>query len=142
MTDYSKVFLDTAPIIYFLDNDIHYGNRAKLIFEEILGREKEMITSTVTCEEYLVYPYKTHNEEKADAFFDFVTDCNISLCVIDVETARKAARIRAEYKDFKSMDALQLASAYVQGCDLFLTNDKQLRQFKEMRCITMDQWKV
>lgn len=42
MTDYSKVFLDTAPIIYFLDNDINYGNRAKLIFEEILGREKEM----------------------------------------------------------------------------------------------------
>ncbi len=38
------------------------------------------------------------------------------------------------------MDALQLAAACVLGCDLFLTNDKQLRQFKELRCITVEEW--
>ena len=38
------------------------------------------------------------------------------------------------------MDALQLASACTQGCDLFLTNDKQLRQFKELLCVTVDEW--
>ena len=44
------------------------------------------------------------------------------------------------YKDFKTMDALQLASACIQGCDLFLTNDKQLKQFKEINCITVEEW--
>ena len=38
------------------------------------------------------------------------------------------------------MDALQLATACISGCDLFLTNDKQLRQFKEMKCIIVDEW--
>ena len=37
------------------------------------------------------------------------------------------------------MDALQLAVALYTKCDLFLTNDKQLRQFKDIRCITVDE---
>lgn len=36
------------------------------------------------------------------------------------------------------MDALQLAAAVVSGCDLFITNDKQLKQYKGIECITMD----
>ena len=40
---------------------------------------------------------------------------------------------------FKSMDALQLAAATLTGCDLFLTNDKQLKQFADIRCITVDE---
>ena len=57
----------------------------------------------------------------------------------DIAIAEKAAQIRAEYRGFKSMDALQLASACLSGCDLFLTNDKQLRQFKELKCITVEE---
>lgn len=37
------------------------------------------------------------------------------------------------------MDALQLAVACQSKCDLFLTNDKQLKQFKEITCITVDE---
>lgn len=64
---------------------------------------------------------------------------DIEIKSIDRAIADKAAQIRAEYKGFKSMDALQLATACLSGCDLFLTNDKQLRQFKEIKCITVDE---
>ena len=37
------------------------------------------------------------------------------------------------------MDSLQLAATCLTGCDLFLTNDKQLRQFQEIKCITVDE---
>ncbi len=140
MTGYKKVFLDTAPLIYFLDADEHFGETVRKIFEDILQSDKQMLTSVITCEEYLVYPYKTGNEEKVAAFREFISECGIPLCPIDVETAKKAAKIRARYKDFKAMDALQLASACMQGCDLFLTNDKQLRQFKDLICVTVDEW--
>lgn len=40
------------------------------------------------------------------------------------------------------MDALQLSTACLTGCDLFLTNDKQLRQFTEIKCITIDDLEV
>ncbi len=140
MTDYEKVFIDTAPIIYFLDDNEFFGNAVKKIFEEIIFHEKAMISSVVTCEEYLVYPYKTNNNDKVDAFFEFTTECGIELCPITEEIARKAAEIRAEYDAFKGMDALQLAVAVTRGCDIFLTNDQQLCQFSDMRCIRVEDW--
>lgn len=142
MTGYNKVFLDTAPIIYFLDNDVNFGEKAKNIFEEILENKKRIVTSVITCTEYLTFPYKNNNFEKVEAFFEFVSDCDIPLYSVDVEIAKKASIIRAQYKEFKTMDALQLASASIQGCDLFLTNDKQLKQFREIRCITVEEWSL
>lgn len=140
VTGYKKVFLDTTPIIYFLDEDINYAEKVKNIFYEFLEKDKPMVTSAITCTEYMIYPYRMGNEEKINAFLEFLTDCNIPMCPIDTRIAMKAAKIRAEYKDFKTMDSLQLAVACVQGCDLFLTNDKQLRQFKEIKCVTVDEF--
>lgn len=105
-----------------------------------MGKGKKIVTSAITCTEYLTFPYKVGNSEKIDAFYEFVSDCDIPLYSVDVEVAKKAAKIRAEYKDIKTMDALQLASACIQGCDLFLTNDKQLRQIKEIKCIAVEEW--
>ncbi|MDE7267873.1 MAG: PIN domain-containing protein [Lachnospiraceae bacterium] len=70
--------------------------------------------------------------------FEFLADCNIRIYPIEISIAKKAAQIRAEYKDFKTMDCLQLATACQQKCDLFLTNDKQLRQFNELKCMTIE----
>ena len=139
MTGYSKVFLDTTPIIYFLDEDVNFGNKVENILSGILENGQEMVTSTITCMEYLTQPYKTNNSGKIDAFFEFIADCDIPVYAVDMRIAKKAARIRAEYKAFKAMDALQLATACVTGCDLFLTNDKQLRQFGEVKCITVEE---
>ena len=36
------------------------------------------------------------------------------------------------------MDVLQIAAAIVSGCDMFFTNDKQLRQENEIPCMTME----
>lgn len=138
MTDCKKIFLDTTPIIYFLDADINYGEKAERIFGGFLEKKCPIITSTITCTEYLTYPYKTGNTEKVNVFFEFLTDCGIQIQPIDIDIAKKAAQIRAEYKDFKTMDCLQLATACLQQCDLFLTNDKQLRQFGELKCMLID----
>ena len=52
--------------------------------------------------------------------------------------AETAAQIRAKYSGIKAMDALQLASAITSGCDVFLTNDKQLRQVNEIQVLLVD----
>lgn len=142
MTDCRKIFLDTAPLIYLLDNDANYIQTVKSIFSELLSNDIPMVSSVITCEEYLVFPYRTDNWEKITAFYEFVSDCGIVLRNIDRTTAEKAARIRAEYPHFKGMDALQLASACLSGCDVMLTNDNQLKQFQEIRCITIDGWEA
>lgn len=142
MTGYKKVFIDTAPLVYFLDDSAQYADKVESILTEIMEQGSLMETSVITCEEYLVYPYRTDNREKVRAFYDFTSDCGVSLRPITKGMAEKAARIRAQYPSFKAMDALQLASAVELGCDIFLTNDKQLRQFSELRCVTVDEWKL
>lgn len=74
-----------------------------------------------------------------DMFNRLVATTDMEIVEISREIAKKAAQIRAEYKGIKAMDALQLAAACLSKCDLFLTNDKQLRRFKEIKCITVDE---
>lgn len=57
---------------------------------------------------------------------------------VDPLIAEQAARIRGKYRSFKAMDALQIAAAVIGGCDMFFTNDKQLKQEEELPCMSMD----
>ncbi len=140
MTEYKKIFLDTAPFIYFLDQTPGFGDTALRVFESIVKNNKPIITSVITVEEYLVYPYQNNIPEKETAFFDFTGDLGINILPITLDIAKKAAMIRAKYKHFKAMDSLQLATAIESGCDLFLTNDNQLKQFSEIKCVTVEDW--
>lgn len=137
MTEFKKVFLDTSPVVYYLErNELYYPNMKKF-WKEYGGWD--YVTSAVTVTEYLTYPYQQNNLKLVNAFYAFVDGMDIEIKSIDKIIADKAAQIRAGYKFFKTMDALQLATACLSGCDLFLTNDKQLKQFKEMKCITVDE---
>ena len=141
MTDYNKVFLDTAPFIYFIEKDSNnpqYFDNMKQFFEEGYRENKEFLTSVITMAEYFVFPYRNEKMSYIDSFHRLVDTLDMEIAEVDQEIAKKAAQIRAQYKNFKAMDALQLATACVTGCDLFLTNDKQLKQFAEIKCVTVD----
>lgn len=75
--------------------------------------------------------------EKVKDFFKYGYDNGREF--VSSVIAMKSAQIRAEYKGIKAMDALQLAAACLSKCDLFLTNDKQLKQFKEIQCVTVEE---
>jgi len=137
MTDFKKVFIDTAPIIYYLQHSELYYLNMKAFWKEY--EECDYATSTITVTEYLTYPYREKNFTLINSFYAFVNDMDILIKDIDGRIAEKAAQIRAEYKSFKTMDALQLATACIMGCDLFLTNDKQLKQFRDIKCLTVDE---
>lgn len=98
----------------------------------------QIVTSTLTIEEYLVFPYSKGTIEYVDNFKRFFEYMNIEVVNIDSAIAEQAAKIRGQYKSFKSIDALQIATAIVKECDMFFTNDKQLQQEKELPCMTME----
>ncbi len=133
MTDFNKVFVDTAPYIYFLNHNDNFYVVTKSFFEKCMENDIPMITSVITTEEYLVMPYRNGNEKWVEAFRTFLNDTKTEVLDIDNRIAEKAAKIRANYEGFKAMDALQLASAVAVGADLFLTNDKQLRRFEGIK---------
>ena len=130
-----KVFLDTSPIVYYLEGNVSYYQKMKGFWNRY--EDCSYITSAVTVAEYLTYPYRQNDLRLINAFYAFADGMDIEIRSIDKAIAEKAAKIRAEYKFFKTMDALQLATACLSGCDLFLTNDRQLKQFGEIRCITV-----
>ena len=141
MTDYNKVFLDTAPFIYFIEKDSNnpqYFDNMKQFFEEGYRENKEFLTSVITMAEYFVFPYRNQKMSYIDSFHRLVDTLDMEIAEVDQKIAKKAAQIRAQYKNFKAMDAWQLATVCVTGCDLFLTNDKQLKQFAEIKCVTVD----
>ena len=138
MTEFKRVFIDTAPIIYYLENSSLYMDVIKKFFTKCIEENIQIVTSSITVEEYLVLPYSSGKMEFADNFKRFFQYMNIEVVDIDSNIAEKGAKIRGQYKNFKAMDALQIASAIVSGCDMFFTNDKQLRQEKELPCMTME----
>lgn len=140
MTGFKKIFFDTSPLIYFLDANSIFKSQMNKIFYDILKSEIQFVTSAITVEEFLVFPYRNEDFAAIDSFWTFINEGNINVLKIDNAIAVEAAKIRAEYRHFKTMDALQLAAAICNGCDLFLTNDKQLKQFEKISCMTVEEW--
>ena len=138
MTDFKRVFLDTAPIIYFLQKNALYFGQMKDILRYLRQDGTSFISSDITTEEYLVMPYRENNLPLTFALDRFILLAQVEIVHTSSAIAKRAARIRAEYKGFKAMDALQIATAMESDCDLFLTNDKQLRQFDGIKCFTVD----
>lgn len=138
MTDFKRVYIDTSPIIYYLEHSALYVDKMKKFFEMCLSRNIQIVTSVITVEEYLVFPYANRKMELIDNFKRFMDYMNIEVVNIDSEIAEQAAKIRGQFKHFKGMDSLQIAAAKVSECDMFFTNDKQLRQEKELPCMTLD----
>lgn len=142
MIGFKKVFVDTAPFIYFIEKDSNnpqYYEKVKAFFKYGYDNDKRFVSSVITMEEYFVFPYRNKAYLLIDMFNRLVATTDMEIVEINQEIAKKAAQIRAEYKGFKAMDALQLATACLSGCDLFLTNDKQLKQFREIKCITVEE---
>lgn len=142
MIDFKEVFVDTAPFIYFIEKDSNnpqYYEKVKRFFKDGYDNDKKFVSSVITMEEYFVFPYRNKAYSFIDMFYRLVATTDMKIVEISKEIANKAAQIRAEYKGFKTMDALQLAAACLSECDLFLTNDKQLKQFREIRCLTVEE---
>jgi predicted nucleic acid-binding protein len=136
VTDFKKAFFDTALFIYYLENDGEYYAKAEKLF--IDGRKGEYVTSTITVGEYLTGAFKKNDEQKASDFRNVITDYDFDVIPISWDVAEEAARIRAKYTGFKMMDSIQLAAAKLESCDLFVTNDHQLKQYDGIEVITID----
>ena len=111
MTGFKRVFVDTAPFIYYLENNAQYKESIKRFFTDCLENKVQIVTSVITVEEYLVFPYSSGKMEFADNFKRFFDYMGVEVVDINSMIAERGAKIRGQYKAFKAMDALQIATA-------------------------------
>jgi len=127
-----RLFLDSAPVIYFVEKHPIYYSLLEPIFSRLEAGELVAVTSPVTLAECLVLPMKLGNLRVKEAFSQILAgDHSCVFVPLGKETARIAADIRSRYK-VTLTDAFQIAAALEGNCDAFLTNDKDLARVTDL----------
>ena len=132
---YKRVFIDTNPLIYLVNEQEPYHSKILNFLSDCIENDTEFYTSKITDSEFLVKPYSDNNLEQVEKYKFCLKKLNFLKCYISEQIAELAAKIRSEYKYIKLADALQIASCIDCKCDGFVTNDKQLKQISEVNVI-------
>jgi len=131
------LFLDTAPVIYYVEENPSYSALVEVIFERIDSGSLTAVTSPVTLAECLVVPYRLGLMQRQRDFFELIVHgSNTVFLPIDHDQARRAAELRAYY-NLTLPDALQIATALATGCEAFLTNDATLKRVTELTMLVL-----
>lgn len=121
--DGSAVLVDTAPIIYFLEEH-PLGEKFESLFADIDSGRVEAFVTPITLAEVLVGPLKAGNEVIAERYRAVLTaGPGWTLQALDADISVLAARLRAKHR-LKLPDAIQLATAIHTGCYALVTHDR------------------
>lgn len=136
----NRLFLDTAPVIYYVENNPRYLDRVRKVFEQILESSVIAVASPVTLAECLVLPYNSGQVQIQQEFIQLILNTeNIEFEPIDnANIALEAAQIRARY-NLQLPDAFQIAVALAAECEAFLTNDAVFRRVTELSILLLDE---
>ena len=134
-----RLFLDTAPVIYFVEQHPEYFHLSLEVFEQLQNTSLIGVVSPITLAECLVQPYRLKQTELQQAFIELMTENdNIEFVGFINETiAIEAAQIRSRY-NLQLPDALQIAVALNAECEAFLTNDITFKRITELRVLVLN----
>ena len=122
------VGLDTAPLIYFIEDVTPYADLLNPVFDRWESHALGAVTSTITLAEILTKPLVDKNFTLVDEIkFTIRAFSTLSMVAIDEKLAEAAALIRARYA-IRLPDALQIAAAIQGEATLFITNDRRLKK--------------
>jgi predicted nucleic acid-binding protein len=135
----SAVCFDTAALIYFIERNPKYVGLARPLFAAIDRGDKTGITSYITLLEVLVKPLLERRNDLAKEYRQLLLGSpSLHLHAVDRHVAEEAARIRATH-NFKTPDAIQLATAKLAKADVFVTNDARLKAFPDVPVVVLEE---
>jgi len=133
-----KIFIDTAPFIYLIENHPVFASKMRALITNAIVNGEDIVTSVVTLSEFGVKPTKDNRPGLIKKFEELLSRLNVEILVVDQSAAKRAYELRAKYNFLKGMDAFQLALSINEKCDRFITNDKKLKKVTEIKVDTMD----
>lgn len=134
----NTIFIDTAPVIYHIEAHPQFGPLAKEVINAFQSGRLGAFSSVITLAEVLPKPIEAGDEKLARKFAEFLKHGrNLSLIEISASIAERAGRLRGKYSDLRAIDAIQISVAIDVGADAFLTNDKRLKQVKEINVLVL-----
>ena len=131
--------LDTAPLIYLVEENPNYEDIVDPFFEALDRDEFRVVTSVVTLVEVLVYPLRAASAELAQLYREILFDQdNLATVSVSPRIAELAAHLRAIH-NLRTPDAIQLATAIQEGALFFLTNDDRLPAMPNLEILVLDE---
>jgi predicted nucleic acid-binding protein len=133
------VGLDTAPLIYFIEQNPTYLEMMRLFFRTLNQGEFRVVTSVVTLPEVLVYPLRQGNTTLAQQYRDILFNAEgLTTIQVSPDIAEVAAQLRAIH-NLRTPDAVQMATAICEGASFFLTNDARLPSLPELEVLVLEE---
>lgn len=134
-----NVFLDTAPLIYYIEESPRYSPLLNKLFLENSKGGFLFQTSVITLLEVLVLPIRQNEIQLVEQYQSILCHSqSIDIFDLNIEIAKKAAGFRAKF-GLKTPDSIQLATAVCSSADYFLTNDIRLKAIKEIEILVLDE---
>lgn len=129
--------LDTAPLIYFIEENPVYIETVKPFFEAMDRSDLLVVTSTVTLLEVMVHPLRVNNKKLAEEYRDILLNSVLTTLEVSASISEQAAQLRAAH-NIRTPDAIQISAALEAGATHFLTNDIRLPDIQDLKIISLD----
>jgi len=138
LAQYDSVFIDTAPIIYYIEAHPQFGSLARRLVETFQAEKLQAYSSVITLVEVLPKPVELGNRDLAAQFTTFLRNgINLTLLDVTADIAESAGELRGQYPALRGMDAMQIAVALAAKAEAFVTNDVRLKQVKAIEVIVL-----
>jgi predicted nucleic acid-binding protein len=133
------VGLDSAPLIYFIEQNPTYLEMIRLFFRALNQGEFRVVTSVITLPEVLVYPLRQGNTTLAQQYRDILFNAEgLTTIQVSPDIAEVAAQLRAIH-NLRTPDAVQMATAICEGASFFLTNDARLPSLPGLEVLVLEE---
>lgn len=132
-----RAYLDTNIVIYAVEGFAGVADKLRALLQAMDDLEIVAVTSELTLAEVLIRPLQDRNLKVQQAYRTFLTPTPaLEVIPISRDILEEAARVRATTK-LKLPDAIHLATAKLNGCDSFLTNDDSFKSTGVMANVKM-----
>lgn len=125
-----SVLLDTSVLIYYLEGIEPYNLLAKEIFQDVVDENIRGFLSVISITEFVAKPLAIEHAIDVEDFKQFLESLPIQVLGINYETAERAGKLRSQHPSVPTPDALIVATALENDCDVFVTNDKRLKKLE------------
>jgi len=133
LPEQALVLLDTAPIIYCLEDHVELAPRFLPLFEAHRNGDLRFAVTTITLAEVMTGPLQAQDEAVARRYRAILESWQV--VDLDSSIAESAARLRASLR-LKLPDAVQAASALAINADALVTHDRDFSRLKSLRVIS------
>lgn len=132
------VYVDTSPVIYTVEQHPDYFALLDPLWAASESGQIQVVSSEMILLETLTGALKRNDPQLIADYEKVLTASELNLIPISSALLRDAARLRASV-NIKTPDAIHAATALASGCDLLITNDKDLKRITALNVIILSE---